>query len=123
MRHSLYRHFSADGALLYVGVSVNAVSRLGGHRRSGWFWDIATITLEHYDTKDEALLAEALAITYEKPLHNGKPSNIKNLHGVRMAVHEPERLLRLAAVVEAAYARYGIPITKADFFPYEEDTK
>jgi hypothetical protein len=44
MKTSLYRHFDADGVLLYVGVSLWAVSRLTQHRHgSRWFHKIANV--------------------------------------------------------------------------------
>src|SRR5438067_656371 len=32
----LYRHFDADGTLLYVGISLSALQRLRGHRAAEW---------------------------------------------------------------------------------------
>jgi len=67
----LYRHFDAEGALLYVGVSLNAVVRLAQHKKqSHWFDSIAKITIESFATRDEALEAETKAIQEEKPKHN-----------------------------------------------------
>lgn len=49
MRTSLYRHFNAAGDLLYVGISKNAVARMGGHKKeSSWYYEIATVTIESY---------------------------------------------------------------------------
>ena len=68
---SLYRHFSATDELLYVGISLSAVARLGQHERhSGWFGSIASVKVEHFDTREEALAAEKAAIQGEDPLHN-----------------------------------------------------
>jgi hypothetical protein len=40
----LYRHFAADGSLLYVGISMCAINRLSQHEeRSHWFDQIATV--------------------------------------------------------------------------------
>jgi hypothetical protein len=70
-RTSLYRHFDAKGQLLYVGVSLSHVARLGQHRsKSGWYWDIAWVDVQHFETRERALYAEAIAIRDEKPLHN-----------------------------------------------------
>jgi len=71
MRTSLYRHFDKDGTLLYVGISLSALNRLGQHAdHSAWFKTISNVTIEHFDTREEALKAETLAIRQEKPLHN-----------------------------------------------------
>jgi hypothetical protein len=67
---SLYRHFDQDGALLYVGISLNAVSCLSAHRRSPWSNRIARIEVESHPTREAALAAELAAIRNEKPLHN-----------------------------------------------------
>ena len=43
----LYRHYDANGELLYVGISLNALNRLAQHREvSAWFPDIAKVTIE-----------------------------------------------------------------------------
>jgi len=43
----LYRHFDAQGNLLYVGISRNAAARLRGHKIASWYDDISSITIEH----------------------------------------------------------------------------
>ena len=68
--HQLYRHFDAAGQLLYVGMSVNFSTRLGGHKSAPWFSQIASVTVEHFKTRPEALAAERAAIQAEKPTHN-----------------------------------------------------
>jgi hypothetical protein len=55
MRTALYRHFDADGRLLYVGISMQ---------------DIATVRIEWFYSRKEALQAELRAITTENPAHN-----------------------------------------------------
>jgi len=70
-RTSLYRHFNGEGKLLYVGVSLSTIQRLGQHKEhSDWFESIARVSIEHFDTREEALEAERLAIFRERPLHN-----------------------------------------------------
>jgi excisionase family DNA binding protein len=69
----LYRHFDSDGALLYVGVSLNAVARLAGHETfSHWFDRIARVEIEHFPNREAALSAEKEAITTESPKCNLK---------------------------------------------------
>lgn len=71
MPTNLYRHFDAGGRLLYVGISVNALARLAGHKsNSEWFSQIATVTVEHFSRRRDAEKAERRAIREEKPEHN-----------------------------------------------------
>lgn len=71
MSVALYRHFSKNGELLYVGVSRNPFERLADHvRRGDWTSEIAAITLQWFDDADMALDAEKLAINVEKPRWN-----------------------------------------------------
>lgn len=70
-RTALYRHFDKHGALLYVGISLSAIQRLGQHREnSDWFAEIARQEIEHYSSRELALEAERQAIKSEKPRHN-----------------------------------------------------
>lgn len=67
----LYRHFDAEGRLLYIGVSLSAIGRLGEHKQnSDWFWMIARVEVTAYASRRTVLKAERLAIQREKPLHN-----------------------------------------------------
>ena len=71
MTCELYRHYTADGTLLYVGISLSAVARLCTHRRkSPWFGKIASIQITRYASRREAETAEREAIAKEKPLWN-----------------------------------------------------
>jgi predicted GIY-YIG superfamily endonuclease len=71
MRSQLYRCFDSDHRLLYIGISTNALARLMVHRESAyWFAQIATVTIEHFDSRDDAAVEEQLAIMTENPLHN-----------------------------------------------------
>lgn len=68
----VYRAFDADEHLLYVGVTGGRASRrMRQHARDAVWWDSAiTIKLEHFETREDALRAEARAIATEVPLHN-----------------------------------------------------
>jgi hypothetical protein len=67
----LYRHFNAEGELLYVGISLSAINRLGQHKdNSHWFDSICRVDIQNFDTREEAVNAETLAIRDEKPKHN-----------------------------------------------------
>lgn len=83
-RTALYRHFDAGGALLYVGISLNAIARLGQHRlTASWFESIARIELEWFATREAAADAERVAIQTERPIHNiihvGIPDELRRM--------------------------------------------
>jgi hypothetical protein len=66
----LYRHFSASGELLYVGISKSAIGRLRTHAKAEWASKISRIEIEQFPDRATALAAERCAIRTEKPLHN-----------------------------------------------------
>jgi hypothetical protein len=69
--HHLYRHFDESGKLLYVGISLNAISRLVGHKRgSPWVWSVARVEVQTFPTREDAEAAEREAIQTERPLFN-----------------------------------------------------
>lgn len=71
MKTALYRHFDADGRLLYVGISSSHLERLSQHMQgSHWSQDISRIEVEWHVTHFAAHQAEVAAIINEKPLHN-----------------------------------------------------
>jgi hypothetical protein len=63
----LYRHFDADGRLLYVGISKSALKRLSQHKGRDWFTSISTVKIEAFPTREGAETAEKLAIQTENP--------------------------------------------------------
>jgi predicted GIY-YIG superfamily endonuclease len=65
----LYRHYNSDNELLYVGISVDAVSRLKRHS-SEWKWTVARSEIAMFPTREEASAAEAEAIRAERPKYN-----------------------------------------------------
>ena len=57
--------------MLYVGISLRALNRLGQHRNhSAWFSSIARVEMEHYPSRPEVCEAERIAIADENPKHN-----------------------------------------------------
>lgn len=69
----LYRHFDRMGILLYVGMSKNPFRRMIEHDLySSWFSEIATVTISHYPSRREAIIAESAAILAEIPRHNSR---------------------------------------------------
>jgi hypothetical protein len=70
-RTALYRHWSAQGELLYVGISMSAAARTAQHSKSArWFEQVHSITVEFFDTREEASAAERIAIVTERPRFN-----------------------------------------------------
>jgi predicted GIY-YIG superfamily endonuclease len=81
MGQHLYRHFDKEGQLLYIGISLSTIKRLSQHAAGSiWFDQIAKVTIEHFETREEVLKAEHVAISTENPLHNinkRKPLHIR----------------------------------------------
>jgi predicted GIY-YIG superfamily endonuclease len=69
MSVALYRHYAADGTLLYVGVSSNPARRLAQHIKSGRT-DIDHMLMEWFADRPSALAAERAAIAAERPRLN-----------------------------------------------------
>lgn len=68
---ALYRHYDQAGVLLYIGISLCALTRTQQHRRqAAWAYDIVTVKIEWFETRQEAEAAEYKAIKTEKPKHN-----------------------------------------------------
>lgn len=75
--HALYRVFTKDGDLLYVGCSMTPLNRVTAHcKRQPWRRLIASVQVEWHETWDKAREAEAVAIRDEMPIWNvhHKPS-------------------------------------------------
>ena len=70
MQISLYRLFSADDVLLYVGISANPLGRFVGHKSKPQITSVRVIEVEWFDCVETAEIAEALAIRNERPLWN-----------------------------------------------------
>ena len=92
---ALYRFWDDDN-LLYVGISLNVFARITQHKRDkDWFQEISNITVEHFDTREKALDAEAKAINTENPKYNLAMSN-----GVVVSLDREEEIARLEREVE-----------------------
>lgn len=67
----LYRMWTADRRLLYVGITGNPAERWMKHRQTkSWWPDVALIGHARYTHEWKALAAEVHAIRVERPLHN-----------------------------------------------------
>jgi hypothetical protein len=73
-QHVVYRMFDTAGCLLYVGISLTVLQRMGQHKAGKiWWGDIARIDLTHYSDHETARAAERIAIRDEGPLYNIAP--------------------------------------------------
>lgn len=70
-RFTLYRFYSSDGTLLYVGITTAGVSRWTHHSKDKpWWLQVDTVRVEHYHSLVELRAAEVVAIRAQRPLHN-----------------------------------------------------
>jgi hypothetical protein len=70
-RTCVYRHFDADGTLLYVGITSSSSRRESGHLlNSLWHGMSASRTEEWFPNRADAEAAEVKAIKDEEPLFN-----------------------------------------------------
>lgn len=68
--HSVYVHLAADGTVLYVGISLDAIQRTAAHRNGGWWEQVASIRIERLPDRAAALAREAELIAELKPIYN-----------------------------------------------------
>jgi predicted GIY-YIG superfamily endonuclease len=126
----LYRHFDSEGKLLYIGISLNALTRLSQHKKSKWIEDIANVKLEKFPDRQSAMDAEKNAIKKEHPLHNichvehVKPvSNVEHFNSnkfEKMTKKEaisifgsPSKLARALEITPGAVSQWGNVLTLA----------
>lgn len=69
-QHDVYVHLAANGAVLYVGISLSVVTRTAAHRSSAWWREVATIRVEHLPDRASALAREAELIAELRPMNN-----------------------------------------------------
>jgi hypothetical protein len=67
---AVYRAYNAAGELLYVGNTGQGLVRLEQHARKDWWPEVAAVTVDHFDDRDEARYAEQTAIAEERPMYN-----------------------------------------------------
>jgi excinuclease UvrABC nuclease subunit len=85
---TLYRVYGDEGILLYIGVSNNFGRRWNEHSRNQPWWNSRRrMTVDWYNTEDEALDAEAHAIFNEQPrynvMHRKQAQRLKSLQVTR----------------------------------------
>lgn len=119
----LYRHYDADGCLLYVGVSGDAAKRLKDHESKGVTWcsDVATTIIDKFESRSLALAAEKEAIQTEDPAYNRVHSrirphkpNLKLEGGKRVNIYLDPESLRRAKILGKGNVSEGIRRALAD---------
>jgi len=71
LRTAVYRAFTADGKLLYVGMTMRPEDRWEAHARCSQWWPLHDrIEMEWFDTRTAAADAEYAAILHERPAYN-----------------------------------------------------
>jgi predicted GIY-YIG superfamily endonuclease len=69
-RTSLYWLYDERDRLLYVGITSSPLDRFLAHAGAKEWWRVATIRLQHFETRPEAATAEAAAIALHQPPWN-----------------------------------------------------
>lgn len=68
---AVYRFYSADGTLLYIGSTVNPPTRWSQHKGSkDWWPTVAAYSLAWWPSAEQAYAEEYKAIRAEQPTHN-----------------------------------------------------
>ena len=79
----LYRHYDANGTLLYVGITDDLLARSQAHSRTSWWWPlVARVEYRVFPDRAAASRAEVHAIEREHPLHNQRRRLRKSKHPV-----------------------------------------
>lgn len=82
----VYRCYDDEGALLYIGSSINLRQRVRGHRGATRWWDeVVRVEAESYPTETAARIAEAHAIRDELPERNKYGIPLEVIKGGRSA--------------------------------------
>lgn len=69
--HRVYRHYSAAGELLYIGVTSKITERNLGHRMtSAWWPTVAYVTLSEPMAREDAMALEVHLINRHRPPFN-----------------------------------------------------
>lgn len=105
-RTTLYRFFGADRRLLYIGITSLGPNRWAEHERHREWWDqVASSTVQQFDSREDAHAAEVAAIRDEEPPYNlrhqprpEKPPATYRKHGQGSLIYRP-KIRRWAAVI------------------------
>lgn len=97
--HAVYRLWSKDGRLLYVGCSLYLLQRMKEHSKTkAWGMDIARANFEWFPNQQSALEAERRAIAAERPEwnvhHRENPKRSRGIHDGALDRRNPTTWLR-----------------------------
>lgn len=68
---AIYRFYSGEGQLLYIGISDNPGHRFAQHEKTKTWWkEVTGVSIEWASTRQAALAIERRAIRVEKPVYN-----------------------------------------------------
>lgn len=94
----LYRFWSADGELLYIGITNDPHERFRSHRATKpWWRAVATITLERHPDRTTLAAAEQKAIRDEGPTYNVTHANQSTPQPMRVSKRAPTHISRDAS--------------------------
>lgn len=106
MRTYLYRAYLTPEELLYIGITHSLDQRLAAHRnQKSWWADVSQITIETYDSREDAEAAERHQIATMHPKYNELP-------GVKMAA-ERRLVDRLRPTSKASLPKEEIEYLKS----------
>lgn len=71
----LYKLYSSENKLLYVGITKSITNRLAQHNNRTWYKEIARIDTKLFLTRKECLEAEKETIKTENPIFNKYQNN------------------------------------------------
>lgn len=70
-RTAIYRHYDAASALLYIGIAKDPWRRMLAHQKAQpWADEIASMSVEWHDSREQAEAAERRLILAERPSYN-----------------------------------------------------
>jgi GIY-YIG catalytic domain len=109
---ALYRLFTDDGNLLYVGISADFGQRWKDHVASkSWWREIRYMTIVWYADEETALQAERYAIADEMPQHNDAGNPIRRRAGSRKGSIDKTPEARRARNVYRKSVSRGAPLS------------
>ena len=96
-RTALYRIRGEENVLLYIGITNSVPLRWNGHMRAQPWWDeLRSLTVEWYDSREQAEAAEEAAIRAERPKYNKRHNDGCPAKAVRCLAAPAERSSRPA---------------------------
>lgn len=119
----VYRCFSEDGRLIYVGVTCDVLGRIRAHRSGWWGWALHRYEVEGpFATPDAAMAEERRAIASENPRFNrhGRWSqrgswtadDYRDFYdAIRFGKFSGYQESRMARTAEECLHRFGVDIT------------